>query len=56
MIGEASALLDPLLCTAWLEWGAGLLPRMQAMADNVRAEKEWKESFTAQLAVDAKRA
>jgi hypothetical protein len=56
MIGEASTPLDPLLCMAWLEWGAGILPRTQVMATNTRAEKERKESFAAQLAVDAKRA
>jgi hypothetical protein len=53
MIDEASTLLDLLLCTEWLEWGAGLLPRIQRMANNARAEKEWKASFAAQLAVDA---
>jgi hypothetical protein len=56
MIGEASALLDPLLRMAWLEWGAGILPRTQTMATNARAEKERKEFFAAQLAVDAERA
>jgi hypothetical protein len=56
MVGEASALLDPLLRTAWLEWGAGILPRTQTMAANARAEKERKEYFAAQSAVDAERA